>query len=67
MYENMRPEWPRLFAGRMADWEYHVAMGFNGMGWIHLAQDRYQWWAYVKTVMDLWDPQKAGDVDQLSD
>jgi hypothetical protein len=30
------------------------------IGWIHLAQDRYQWWAVVNTVMKLLVPQKAG-------
>jgi hypothetical protein len=24
--------------------------------WIHLAQDRGQWWAIMNTVMNLWVP-----------
>jgi hypothetical protein len=28
-------------------------MGWGGMGWIHLAQDRDQWKALVNTVMNL--------------
>jgi len=28
--------------------------------WMHLAQDKYQWRAVVKTVMSLRVPQKAG-------
>jgi hypothetical protein len=27
--------------------------GWGGMDWIHLAQDRDQWWALVNTVMNL--------------
>jgi hypothetical protein len=29
-------------------------VGWDGMDWIHLAQDRDQWRALVKTVMNLW-------------
>jgi hypothetical protein len=28
--------------------------GWGGMDWIHLAQNRDQWRALVKTVMNLW-------------
>jgi hypothetical protein len=28
-------------------------IGWGGMGWIDLAQDRDQWWALVNTVMNL--------------
>jgi hypothetical protein len=28
-------------------------IGWNGMDWIDLAQDRYQWRALVNTVMNL--------------
>jgi hypothetical protein len=30
-------------------------IGWGGMNWIHLAQDRNQWRALVNTVMNLWD------------
>jgi ABC-type Fe3+ transport system permease subunit len=30
-----------------------VQLGWNGMDWIDLAQDRYQWRALVNTVMNL--------------
>jgi hypothetical protein len=30
--------------------------------WIHLAQDRIQWWVLVNTIMNHWVPDKAGDV-----
>jgi hypothetical protein len=28
-------------------------IGFDGVNWIHLAQDRAQWRAVVNTIMDL--------------
>jgi hypothetical protein len=28
-------------------------IGWDGVEWIHLAQDRNQWWAVVNTVMNL--------------
>jgi hypothetical protein len=28
-------------------------MGIDGTNWIQLAQDRFQWWAFVNTVMNL--------------
>jgi hypothetical protein len=31
-------------------------IGINGANWIWLAQDRVQWWAFVKTVMKLQVP-----------
>jgi hypothetical protein len=39
-------------------WMYNIKMdlrekGLGGMGWIGLAQDRDQWRAVVKTVMNL--------------
>jgi hypothetical protein len=35
---------------------------YEGVDWIHLAQDRDQWRAVVKTVMNVRIPQKAGNV-----
>jgi hypothetical protein len=35
-------------------------IGCDGMDWIDLAQDRYQWMALVNTVMNLRVPQNAG-------
>jgi hypothetical protein len=29
-------------------------MGWGGVGWIELIQDKDQWWALVNTVMNLW-------------
>jgi hypothetical protein len=34
-------------------------IGSEGVDWMHLAQDRDQWWALVNMVMNLWVPQKA--------
>jgi len=31
-------------------------MGWEGVVWIHPAQDRDQWWAVVNTVMNLQAP-----------
>jgi len=34
---------------------------WEGVEWIHLDQDRYQWQTLVNTVMNLWVPYKAGN------
>jgi hypothetical protein len=34
----------------------HREMGFWGMDWIYLAQDRDWWWAIVDVIMNLWVP-----------
>jgi hypothetical protein len=36
-------------------------IGWDGMDWIDLAKDRYQWRALVNTVMNLRVPQNAGN------
>jgi hypothetical protein len=43
------------------DWEYNIRMslgeiGWEGVDWINLAQDRDQWWAFVNTVVNIWVP-----------
>jgi len=30
--------------------------GWDGVEWIHMAQDMDQWWALVNMVMNLWVP-----------
>jgi hypothetical protein len=43
-------------------------IGWEGVDWIHLAQDKYQWQAVVKTVMNLPGFSiKGGEFDQVSD
>jgi hypothetical protein len=42
-------------------------MVFGYVDWIYLAQDRDRWRALVNTIMNLRDPQNAGEfLDQLS-
>jgi hypothetical protein len=36
-------------------------IGRECMDWMHLVQDRDQWWSLVNTVMYLRFPQKAGN------
>jgi hypothetical protein len=36
-------------------------VGWEGVDWIHLSQDRDQWGAVVNTVMNIWVPRKAGN------
>jgi hypothetical protein len=31
-------------------------IGWEGVDWIHLAQDKDQWWAFVNTLMNLQVP-----------
>jgi hypothetical protein len=53
-------------------WEDNIKMdlgeiGIDGANWIRLAQDRVQWWAFVKTVMNLRVPKESGIFfDELS-
>jgi hypothetical protein len=35
-------------------------VGWGGMDWIVMAQDRDRWWAVVSAVMDLRVPQNGG-------
>jgi hypothetical protein len=42
-------------------WEYNIRMdlretGWEGVDWIHMSQDREEWWAVVITIMSLWVP-----------
>jgi hypothetical protein len=48
-------------------WEDSIIMDLREVGrervdWIHLAQDRNQWWSHMNIVMNLWIPQKAGNL-----
>jgi hypothetical protein len=37
-----------------------IEIGWGGVDWIDLVQDRDQWWALVNTVMNLRVPKNAG-------
>jgi hypothetical protein len=36
-------------------------LGWGGMDWIDVAEDRDRWWVLVSAVMNLWVPQNAGN------
>jgi len=49
------------------EWEHNIRMDlreirWEGVGWIHLAQNRDQWCAVVSMVMNLQVPQNAVNV-----
>jgi hypothetical protein len=53
-----KPEEKRPLGRTRRRWEDNIKMGlreirWDGMDWIHLVQDRYQWRALVNTVMNL--------------
>jgi hypothetical protein len=54
-----KPEGKRPHGRPRHRWEDNIKMDFReivfeGIGWMHLAQDRDQMWALVNTVMNLW-------------
>jgi hypothetical protein len=53
-----RPEGKRPLGEPRSRWEDNIKLEFREIGvdvlnWIQLAQDRFQWWAFVKTVMNI--------------
>jgi hypothetical protein len=53
-----KPEGKRPLGRRSNMWENNIKMnmreiGWGGVDWIDLAQDRDQWWALVNAVMTL--------------
>jgi hypothetical protein len=55
------PEGKRLVGRPRPRWVDNVKMdlreiGWGGMDWIDVAQDKDQWRAFVNTIMDLWVP-----------
>ncbi|KAJ4438755.1 hypothetical protein ANN_14706 [Periplaneta americana] len=53
-----RPEGKRPLGRPRRRWEDKIKMdlrevGYDGRDWINLAQDRDQWWAYVRAAMNL--------------
>jgi hypothetical protein len=56
-----KPEGNRPLGRPRRRWEDNIKMdlreiGWGGVDWIDLAQDRDQWRALVNTVMNLWVP-----------
>jgi hypothetical protein len=45
--------------GRMMSSDFRQ-IGWEGVDWIHLAQDRDQWRTVVNTVMNLWVAKRRG-------
>jgi hypothetical protein len=61
-----RPEGRRPLGGPRRRWEDNIkmdlqAVGWVGMNWIELAQDRDRWRALVNAVMNLRVPLNAGN------
>jgi hypothetical protein len=53
------PEGKRPLGRPGRNWEDNISMnlgkiGWEDVDWFHLAENRNQWWAVVKTVMKLW-------------
>jgi len=66
-----RPERKRLLGRPRHRWEDNMGMdlkeiGWEGVDWIHLAQDRDQWRADVNMVMCLQVLQKPGNFSTVS-
>jgi hypothetical protein len=66
-YMNLvgKPEGKRPIGRHTRRWEDNITIdlreiGWGGVDWVHLAQDRDQWRALVNTVMNLRIPQNTG-------
>jgi hypothetical protein len=54
-----KPEGKRPLRRHRRSWEDNIRMdlweiGWEGVYWLQLAQDRDQWWDLVNTAMKLW-------------
>jgi hypothetical protein len=62
-----KPDRKRQFGRCRHRWDDNIKMdltelGWEGMNWINLAQDRCQWQALMNTVMNLWVPHKIWEI-----
>jgi hypothetical protein len=60
-----KPEGKRPLGRKRRRWVDNIKMdlreiGWDGLNWIDMAQDRDQWSALVNTELNLWDPWNAG-------
>ena len=56
-----KPEGKRPLGRPRLRWQDNIKMdlrqvGFDPGDWIALAEDRDQWWTFVRVVMNLWVP-----------
>jgi hypothetical protein len=56
-----RPKGKRPLGSPRCRWEDNTKLNLreiriDGVNWIHLAQDKVQWWAFMNTVMNFWVP-----------
>jgi hypothetical protein len=56
-----KPEGKRPLGRPRRRWEHNIRMDlreirWEGVDWMHLAQDRDQWRTLVSTIMNLWVP-----------
>jgi hypothetical protein len=56
-----KPEGKRTYARPRRRWEDNIRMDlreiqWEGVEWMHLPQDRDQWWVVVNMVMIFWVP-----------
>ena len=61
-----KPEGNRPLGRPRLGWDDNIKVVFQevewrGMDWIDLSQDRHRWQAFVKAVMNVRDPQNAGN------
>jgi hypothetical protein len=61
-----KPEGKRPLQRLRHKWEGNIRMnlkeiGWKGVGWIHLAQNRDQWQCLVNMIMNHWVPQQVGN------
>jgi predicted small integral membrane protein len=61
-----KPEGRRPLLKTQHSWEDNLKinlkeMGWGGMDWIDLAQDRDRWWALVNVVINLQVPHNVGN------